>query len=172
MKNILLVLLSLSFFASYADFRIKIPLEVHNGGNLPENSIQLGDGSGSAGNGGNNNNENCYEDPSVCFGEDETYVNECSFERQASQYGDLPYAAFWFESVVAPNAGDANFAWESYMISGNVNGGGTVYNNPEGGTFYRGRFIENMADSFGGNYYEGRTYEVCYYGPEWVVEPY
>ena len=110
----------------------------------------------------------CYTNPSVCFGEGNGYVNDCSFERKASIYGQMPYAAYWFH----PTNEYTEFRWDSYMISANPGYGVTSYNNPEGGIFYRGRFIENIANSYSGNYYEGEIYEVCYYGPAWDVGPY
>lgn len=110
----------------------------------------------------------CYDDPSICYGNGNNYVHECSFKRSASIYGGMPYSTYWFNNS---NNFDSSFAWDEYMISARGDDDTTHYN-PEGGIFYRGRFIEDIANSFGGNYYEGKIYEVCYYGPEWIVGDY
>lgn len=158
---------------SIAEYSAKIPLESENGGNLPNGSIIIGN---------ENNNElnydNCFNSPAECFdnilisnGENvENNVNVCSFQRRTSINGSLPYSEYWFDSNTLNFS--TEFYWDSYRIGASINEGDRFYNNPEGGIFYRGRFIENIAEENGGNYYEGEIYEVCYYGPEWQIDPY
>lgn len=177
MKNFLIISTFLVSTISIAEYSVKIPLEVSNGGNLPNGSLIIGDTNGNGG-GAGNNYDSCYDNPSECFddiiiaegGNVEENVNVCSFQRRVSIYGGLPYSEYWFDSDALNFS--TEFYWDSYMVGTTVNKGERFHNNPEGGIFYRGRFIENIAEEHGGNYYEGQVYEVCYYGPEWEVAPF
>jgi hypothetical protein len=176
MKKTLIFFTIFATTISIAEYSVKIPLELTNGGSLPNGSIIIGDNNENGG-GSIPNYDNCYDNPSLCFddlivdqgGNLDNNVNVCDFQRTASINGNPPYNTYWIDSLNTTIG--TGFFWDSYEISANVNDGERFYNNPEGGIFYRGRFIENIANSYGGNYYEGQIYEICYYGPEWQVAP-